>query len=231
MKNLGENTPYLSLLSLNGRRGLANASLIDRARAYVAKMPEAIAGSGGSAATFAVAKALVHDFGLPSRDGLLIMQEYNTRCRPHWTEAELQHKLDDAAVCSRAKRPKGVLSQQQVDGRSCFSRPSTTREANPPRILGYFRGTASRVEGSLKAEPAPLNGVQTCITASPAAVNQAPLANALAETVQNIEAKRIAVELAKLRQDGAITGPSDEEATFYAWLVRDFGATYTGRTS
>ena len=37
---------------------------IDRALAYVAKMPAAISGRGGHAATFAVAKALVHGFAL-----------------------------------------------------------------------------------------------------------------------------------------------------------------------
>ena len=40
------------------------------------------------------------------------------------------------------------------------------------------------------------------------------------------EARRIAGELAKLNRDGAIKGPAD--ALFFACLIRDFGATYTG---
>ena len=40
------------------------------------------------------------------------------------------------------------------------------------------------------------------------------------------EARRIAGELAKLNCDGAIKGPAD--ALFFACLIRDFGATYTG---
>jgi hypothetical protein len=40
------------------------------------------------------------------------------------------------------------------------------------------------------------------------------------------EARRIAGELVKLHGDGAIK--SERDAPFYAKLVRDFGATYTG---
>ena len=40
------------------------------------------------------------------------------------------------------------------------------------------------------------------------------------------EARRIAGELAKLNRDGAIKGPAG--ALFFACLIRDFGATYTG---
>ena len=46
-----------------------------------------------------------------------------------------------------------------------------------------------------------------------------------------IEARRIAAELARLHRDGAIASKSahDPDAVFYARLLRDFGATYTGR--
>ena len=45
------------------------------------------------------------------------------------------------------------------------------------------------------------------------------------------EARRIAAELARLHRDGAIASKSahDPDAVFYARLLRDFGATYTGR--
>jgi hypothetical protein len=45
------------------------------------------------------------------------------------------------------------------------------------------------------------------------------------------EARRIAAELARLHRDGAIASKSahDLDAIFYARLLRDFGATYTGR--
>ena len=45
-----------------------------------------------------------------------------------------------------------------------------------------------------------------------------------------IEARRIAAELARLHRDGAIASKSahDPDAVFYARLLRDFGATYIG---
>jgi hypothetical protein len=40
------------------------------------------------------------------------------------------------------------------------------------------------------------------------------------------EARRIATELVRLHRDGAVASQAD--ASFYAHLLRDFGATYTG---
>jgi hypothetical protein len=44
------------------------------------------------------------------------------------------------------------------------------------------------------------------------------------------EARRIAAELERLQRDGAIANKSvrDRDACFYANVLRDFGATYTG---
>ena len=43
------------------------------------------------------------------------------------------------------------------------------------------------------------------------------------------EARRVASELVKLHNEGAITGPHDPEAGFYAAVIYSFGATYRGR--
>jgi hypothetical protein len=42
------------------------------------------------------------------------------------------------------------------------------------------------------------------------------------------KARHIAAELVKLYHAGAISGPDDRSAVFYAHLLRDFDATYTG---
>jgi hypothetical protein len=68
---------------------------LDRARAYVAKIPGAISGASGHDQTFAVACALVK-FGLSPTDAWHLLLKYNGRCVPPWTERELQHKLKDA---------------------------------------------------------------------------------------------------------------------------------------
>lgn len=67
-----------------------------RARAYLAKLPPALAGSGGHAATFAAACRLV-EFGLPWESAWRLLLEWNkTHCQPAWCERDLWHKLADA---------------------------------------------------------------------------------------------------------------------------------------
>jgi hypothetical protein len=68
---------------------------VERARAYVEKMPGAISGAGGHDATFAVACALVK-FGLSPDEAWPLLLEYNQRCTPAWVEREMRHKLEDA---------------------------------------------------------------------------------------------------------------------------------------
>ena len=84
-----------------------------RALAYLAKLPPAISGQGGHPATYAAATALVHGFGLDSELALtLLLQEYNPRCEPPWSEKELRHKVEDAASKSHS-RPHGWLRDQE----------------------------------------------------------------------------------------------------------------------
>ncbi len=71
--------------------------VIQRASAYVAKIPPAVSGRRGHDATFHVACILVIGFGLSEADAMPILQKYNKRCAPPWSTPELQHKLSDAA--------------------------------------------------------------------------------------------------------------------------------------
>lgn len=68
-------------------------SIFERAQRYVAQMPPAIEGSGGSTACMAVAKVLLDGFALSHDDALAILREYSERCSPPWKEHELLHKL------------------------------------------------------------------------------------------------------------------------------------------
>lgn len=70
--------------------------IIDRARAYVDKIPAAISGQGGSKQTFAVACSLVLGFDLHPADAYPIMVEYSNRCKPEWSEKEIWDKLESA---------------------------------------------------------------------------------------------------------------------------------------
>lgn len=67
------------------------------ARKHLDKIPEAISGQGGHDRTFATACALMSGFMLDFSEAMVLMQEYNSRCKPPWSQAELEHKLRDAA--------------------------------------------------------------------------------------------------------------------------------------
>lgn len=67
-------------------------SKIDRARAYVGKMDAAIERSGGDRQTFCVACKLV-EFGLSQSEAMTVLNEYNARCQPPWSETGLSRKL------------------------------------------------------------------------------------------------------------------------------------------
>lgn len=86
----------------------------NRARAYLAKLPPAIAGQAGHAATFAAACRLV-EFGLAFDEALSLLADWNQHCQPPWTEDALRHKLNDAF--KRAK-PKSEFAARVVTPRS-----------------------------------------------------------------------------------------------------------------
>lgn len=94
-----------------------DAERLRRARAYVAKMPPAISGQGGSSATYAAATALVHGFMLsPGEAYAVLAEDYNPHCVPPWSEAELRHKIEDAGRKAHAQ-PRGWLLASGDDRR------------------------------------------------------------------------------------------------------------------
>lgn len=86
---------------------------IERARLYLAAMPPAIAGQEGHRQTYAAAVALVRGFSLSEDDTMATLSDFNGRCLPPWSEAELRHKVRDAA---RSRLPDGYL----LDADRCY---------------------------------------------------------------------------------------------------------------
>lgn len=86
-------------------------TIIERARRYVAAMPPAQSGAGGHNATFAAACALVKGFRLSIDQARPLLQEYNGRCSPPWSEQELEHKLSQADRTPDPE-PRGYLIGQ-----------------------------------------------------------------------------------------------------------------------
>jgi hypothetical protein len=72
-----------------------------RAQAYLDKIDGAVSGQGGHDATYKAALALVRGFALPESTALAMMQSYNARCTPPWSEKELARKVSQACKSDR----------------------------------------------------------------------------------------------------------------------------------
>lgn len=118
-------------------------SIIERASRYVARMEAAVSGSGGHDATFAVAVALVHGFALGESEAMGLMQEYNSRCAPAWSDRDLAYKLRSAAN-SRSPRGSGYLigdSKRPENYPSPYqARPPQEKVAFDPDALALMAG-------------------------------------------------------------------------------------------
>jgi len=101
-------------------------AVIERARKYLLRLPGAMSGSGGHNATFHAACVLVLGFSLSESDALSLMNEYNQRCQPAWSEKELLHKVSQAM-----KQPgeRGYLRNSSPDN---WSRIHVPRYQAPP---------------------------------------------------------------------------------------------------
>lgn len=81
--------------------------VIDRAKRYLASVPPAIAGQHGDVHTFRVCCRLTRGFALGDDQALHVLSEWNSRCEPPWSTAELLDKLHRAARYGR--EPVGGL--------------------------------------------------------------------------------------------------------------------------
>ena len=69
---------------------------LERARRYLSAIPPAITGSHGDVHTFRVCCRLVRGFALDDDQALHLLQDWNARCQPPWTERELADKVAGA---------------------------------------------------------------------------------------------------------------------------------------
>ena len=82
--------------STNNQEWRSEASVIDRARKYISKLPPSVSGSKGHDAAFHAACSIALGFGLPEGVALMLMQEWNQLCQPAWSDRELVHKVKQA---------------------------------------------------------------------------------------------------------------------------------------
>jgi len=106
----------------------------DRARAYLSKVPGAIAGQSGHDWTFHAAALLVIDFGLTIEEALPLFQEWNETCQPPWSDSELMHKLesvdalpDERGAALKTNRQKWE-EEQEVKQKAILARTAKPEE-------------------------------------------------------------------------------------------------------
>jgi hypothetical protein len=124
-------------------------ALIERARLYAAKEPPAVSGQGGHNRAFHVVCQLLLGFDLSQEEAFWAVQDWNARCAPPWSEAELRHKLADAekAPCDK---PRGWLLREghngQANGAHANGQAAAAKPETFPVILTFSAIQARAVE-------------------------------------------------------------------------------------
>ncbi len=144
-------------------RGSNSATTVERAAAYLAKMPPSVSGQGGHTTAFATACKLIHGFNLSTAEALPLLLEWNARCLPPWSESDLRHKLADAEkVPSRNGRGYLLSAQRGAAGPVFVSPPPppppTAR--SQPDCSDFARGTQSQIQTLADARPFNREGLE-----------------------------------------------------------------------
>lgn len=82
---------------------------MERARKYLAKLPAAVSGDGGHTQMFNAVCVAMFGFDLDADTTRHVIEEYNQRCDPPWSEREVLHKIRSAA--EHCNRERGYLLQ------------------------------------------------------------------------------------------------------------------------
>jgi hypothetical protein len=78
-----------------------DAHIVERARQYLAAVPPAVSGHHGDVHTFRVCCRLVRGFALDDHDALEVLEAWNARCQPPWSDRELADKIRRARKYGR----------------------------------------------------------------------------------------------------------------------------------
>lgn len=112
-------------VSMSAVASARKADLLDddrvrRAAAYLRKTPGAVQGKAGDMCTYKAAVAVVRGFAITEEGTALrlLLTEFNPRCVPPWTEAELRHKVK---MARGADKPLGYLLERPSHARATVS--------------------------------------------------------------------------------------------------------------
>ncbi|RMF71989.1 MAG: DUF3987 domain-containing protein [Acidobacteria bacterium] len=120
-----------------GDHALPGDAVFRRAAAYLDAMPAAVSGRGGHNATYAAATAMVHGFGLDPASALrLLLERFNPRCVPPWSEKELRHKVEDAASKPHDRPPGWLRDAQQHEDLGGVDLSALVANGPAPEAMG-----------------------------------------------------------------------------------------------
>jgi hypothetical protein len=113
-------------------------------RAYLEQVELCIAGQQGDAQLYKTACIIFWDFGLSETEGMMLLQEYNTRCQPPWNQSYLDYKMNEVFTTSHTgqiKADKKLSLTVQQPGLVIFG------TATPERFRRAL--TVDMIEGGL----------------------------------------------------------------------------------
>jgi hypothetical protein len=106
--------------------------LARRIQAYLANVEPAISGQGGHNATIEMAAKLVRGFDLTPQEAYPFAAEWNQRCVPPWSEADLMRKLEEA---DKHPGPRGNLRNAESPKASAGTKDA---KAPKPKVFTNF---------------------------------------------------------------------------------------------
>lgn len=124
----------------------ADASVVERAREWLAKQPGAVEGEGGDAHTFKVICAL-RDLGPSAEQAGELLAGWNERCSPPWSLDELGDKINNAYTY--AQNEAGVRAALPDDFPVMDAPPAVPRKPTKVARLSQFANSESKGPGYL----------------------------------------------------------------------------------
>lgn len=128
----------------------------ERAKKNLAKCDPAISGKGGHKALMWAARVVRWGYPLSRSEALeLLKSDYNPRCKPPWSDADLEHKVDEANEQGDFRYPRNWLydqdRQQATNNHASNGKPpgaatgDATTAAEDPTIHRTDLGNATRL--------------------------------------------------------------------------------------
>ena len=136
---------------------------IEHAQKYLATMDASIEGDKGSDRLIKAASVLVNDFALSDGEAFdLLMTEFNPRCQPPWSDAEVRHKIVDAHKNPPHRPAKGQGAANTVGSSPTVTpRDETTNlideswpaPIDPVAFYGVAGDIVRKIEPHTEADP------------------------------------------------------------------------------